>query len=304
MARMGLGLKAGQAPAGVYGIVAQGGSPGATPKTRYLDHGGGRIAFDLAGAGPLVICVPSMGDLRAEYRFLIPQLVAAGYTVATMDLRGQGESSVGWQDYSAAAVGADMLALARDLDRGPAILAGDSMAGAAAVWAAAEAPAAVAGLVLIDPVMRDASSDLGVLNRALYSALFADLWGPFVWQRFYGTLYPGQKPAGFGAYVAALGANLRQPGRMDALRRMILTPKGVASRLSQVTVSALIVMGTRDPDFKDPAAEARWLGEKLHAQVRLIEGAGHYPHAEQPAATGAAILAFLQTIAAKEPYGQ
>jgi pimeloyl-ACP methyl ester carboxylesterase len=305
-------LAAGQAPAGVQRIVAQGAPAGslaapsgASPKTRYLDRGEGRIAFDLAGTGPLVICAPGMGDVRAEYRFLVPQLVEAGYAVATMDVRGQGESSAAWKDYSVAAIGADMLALARHLYRGPAILAANSMSGAAAVWAAAEAPDAVAGLVLLDPVVRDAPSGTGPLARALYSVLFADPWGPAVWQRYYGTLYPSRKPADFAAYTAALAANLRQAGRMRALRGMMLSPKAAAeARVSQVKAPALVVMGTRDPDFKDPVAETRWLSDALHARVQLIEGAGHYPHAERPDETGPAVVAFLQTIAAKEPYGQ
>ena len=33
-----------------------------------------------------------MGDLRSVYRFLAPELVGAGYRVATMDLRGHGDS--------------------------------------------------------------------------------------------------------------------------------------------------------------------------------------------------------------------
>jgi len=35
----------------------------------------GRIAYDDAGSGPLVVCIPSIGDVRAEYRFLAEQLI-------------------------------------------------------------------------------------------------------------------------------------------------------------------------------------------------------------------------------------
>ena len=48
------------------------------------------------GLGPLIVCVPGMGDLRATYRFLAPQLVAAGFRVATVDLRGHGDSTTGF----------------------------------------------------------------------------------------------------------------------------------------------------------------------------------------------------------------
>src|SRR5512140_123691 len=119
--------------------------------TQYLEHQNGRLAYDDNGSGPLVICSPSMGDVRGEYRFLIPQLVAAGYRVVSMDVRGHGETSVRWPDYSVAGVGSDMLAVVRALVGAPATLIGDSMSGGAAVWAAVEAPELVNGLVLIDP---------------------------------------------------------------------------------------------------------------------------------------------------------
>ena len=73
------------------------------------------IAYDSAGSGPLVVGLPGLGDVRQQYRFLAAQLVEAGYRVVTMDIRGQGESSVGWPAYSVAGVGSDILALIQDL---------------------------------------------------------------------------------------------------------------------------------------------------------------------------------------------
>src|SRR6478672_13491401 len=123
--------------------------------TRFSKVQDGTLAYDDTGAGPLVICVPGMGDLRGEYRFLAPRLVAAGYRVVTLDVRGHGETSVRWPDYSVAGIGADILSLARALDAGSATIIGTSMAAGAAVWAAAEEPERVAGLVLIGPFVRD-----------------------------------------------------------------------------------------------------------------------------------------------------
>jgi pimeloyl-ACP methyl ester carboxylesterase len=270
-----------------------------TTQTRFLDVPGGRLAYDVAGEGPLVICAPSMGDLRAEYRFLAPRLVAAGYRVAVMDVRGHGESSVGLSDYSVAGVGADMLALARALGGGPALLAGTSMAGGAAVWAAAEEPESVAGVVLIDPFVRDGEGPLWV-SRLLFGTLFAKPWGPALWLRYYASLYPTAKPADFADYQRRLGANLRERGRFTALRQMLFASKAAsAQRMARVTAPALVVMGTKDRDFKDPAGEARRVAAELrgtHTTVQLIEGAGHYPHAEMPDQTAAAIVPFLNGV--------
>jgi hypothetical protein len=42
--------------------------------TRWLanENNNGKISYEDNGSGPLVICIPSVGDLRAEYRFLAP----------------------------------------------------------------------------------------------------------------------------------------------------------------------------------------------------------------------------------------
>ncbi len=261
--------------------------------TLYLERASGRIAYDDSGAGPLVICAPSLGDVRAEYRYLAPQIVAAGYRVVTMDLRGLGESSVGWDDYSVSGVGADLLALIRQLDAGPAVIVGTSMAAGAAVWAAAEGADSVVGLVLIGPFVRGSTS---AINALLYTVLFARPWGAAAWNWYYGSLYPTAKPGDFAAYTSALRANLSDPGRLAALRQMLFASKAASEqRLCQVTAPAHVIMGAKDPDFKDPAAEARWVASQLHGAITLIPDAGHYPHAEMPALTAPVVLNFLTT---------
>ena len=67
--------------------------------TSYLPRPEGRIAYDRTGEGPLVLLVPGMGDLRSTYRFLVPDLVAAGFTAVSVDLRGHGDSDVGFGSY-------------------------------------------------------------------------------------------------------------------------------------------------------------------------------------------------------------
>jgi pimeloyl-ACP methyl ester carboxylesterase len=168
------------------------------------------------------------------------------------------------------------------------------MAAGAAVWAAAEAPDLVAGLVLIGPFVRGETT---ALNGLLYRALFSRPWGPAAWQWYYKTLYPTQPPADFAGYLANLRRNLAERGRLEALLGMLLAPKTASEeRLGRVQAPALVMMGSKDPDFKDPAGEARWVAEQLHAELHLIEGAGHYPHAEMPEAAAPHILQFLAAV--------
>ncbi|MEV6770298.1 hypothetical protein AB0N05_16920 [Nocardia sp. NPDC051030] len=51
--------------------------------------------IDIEGEGPLLVLMQGLGDVRAAYRFMVPELVASGYRVANADMRGHGESSVG-----------------------------------------------------------------------------------------------------------------------------------------------------------------------------------------------------------------
>lgn len=156
-----------------------------------VGRGGGRIAVAAGGAGPLVVCVPGMGESRASFRHLVPGLVAAGYRVAVMDLRGHGDSSVRFDAYDDPAAAGDVLAVIDALGGGSATIVGNSMGAAAAVLAAAERPPTVDRLVLIGPFVRDHGS---ALTRWLMRVLLARPWGPAVWRTYYGSLSGNDGP--------------------------------------------------------------------------------------------------------------
>jgi pimeloyl-ACP methyl ester carboxylesterase len=263
-------------------------------ETQWLDRPGGRIAYDVQGEGPLVVCLPGMGDLRQSYRFLAPRLAAAGYRVATMDLRGLGESSAAWDDYGQRAMGEDALALVERLG-GPAVIVGHSFTPESAIHAAVKAPDQVVGTVLLGPWARRPPMKpwMEFLVRRVVRS-------PRLWSLFYRSLYPGEKPEDFSAYLRALRRSLGEPGRRDAFTR-IASAEAVDAldARGRLARPALIVMGDRDPDFRDPAAEAEAMRAALpnaRARVVMIPDCGHYPHAQRPEETAAAILPFLREI--------
>lgn len=261
--------------------------------TKYLTQRNGKIAYDDTGDGPLVVCVPSMGDLRGEYRYLIPQLIAAGYRAVSMDVRGLGETSIEWDDYTVAGVGADIVALIRELEAGPAIVIGTSMAAGAAVWAAAEAPELVRGMVLVGPFVRGEGT---WFSNLLYSTLFARPWGASMWIKYFSTLYPTHKPEDFAEYTSVLKANLKEPGRLGTLVKMIRASKKASEeRIPEINIPTMVVMGSKDPDFKNPETEAKWVADNLKGSYKMIEGAGHYPYAEMPEITAPLMLEFMQS---------
>ncbi|MGO9173937.1 MAG: alpha/beta fold hydrolase [Rhodomicrobium sp.] len=263
---------------------------------KFLTRPEGRIAYDdTGGTGPLVIAIPGMGDLRGEYRYLRPLLARAGYRVVTFDVRGHGQSSVRWSDYSAHAVGQDALALIDELGAGPAAVIGTSFAAGSALWAAHDAPDKIRGIVMIGPILRDYPAP--IYMKAAAAIGFAGPWRVSFWTWYWDSLFTMHKPADHEAYRAALAANLHELGRMDALRAMVeLSKADTEAILGRVQKPALIIMGTRDKDFGDAAAEAKSLALRAGAKLTLVEGAGHYPQVEAPETAGPRIAEFIGTL--------
>lgn len=148
--------------------------------TETLQRPHGTLGYDdPGGTGRLVVAAPGMGDLRQVYRHLIPEGANRNLRIVTMDVRGIGDSSVDWTDYSDAAIGSDMLALTHHLDSGAAILVGNSLTAASAVIATVQDPAAVSGLVLLGPFARDVPQP--TWQKLAFKAMLRPPWGKSAW---------------------------------------------------------------------------------------------------------------------------
>ncbi|GAA2859951.1 hydrolase [Actinoplanes cyaneus] len=273
--------------------------------TEYLTIDGGTIAYDVTGDGPLVVLVPGIGNSRSAYRFVAPRLVEAGYRVATMDLRGAGESSAQWPSYSRTDIAGDVLAVIRHLG-GPAVLVGHSISGGAATIAAAQAPDLITGIVELAPFTRAQSFSLGDLGNSRYRRGAVKMAGTMMgslssWKGYLDLAYPGSKPADWSTDLAGVEAMLREPGRMKALQKMTQTsPADAGAQLGNVRCPALIIEGTLDPDWADPHAEGTAIVTAMPAglaRLEMIDGAGHYPHVQFPDETVSLMLNFLQATA-------
>jgi len=261
--------------------------------TQYLDRTQGRVAYDLAGAGPLVVLVPGMGDLRGSYRYLAPALVEAGYRVACSDLRGHGDSDATFDSYGDVDTAGDVIALIEALG-GRAVVVGNSMAAGSAVLVAAERPELVAGVALLGPFVRDPKTS--TIQRVLLRLVMARPWVAAAWKVDLPKLYAGQRPADFDAYRGQVIAAIRRQGHRKAFSLTTRTSHAAAeASLPKVSTPTLVVMGQRDPDFSDPRAEAEWIAGALHGQVVMVPDAGHYPQSQRPDVTTPAVVAFADT---------
>ena len=255
---------------------------------------GGTLAVERHGSGRPVVCVPGLGSLRSSWRALVPRLVAAGHCVYTLDLRGHGDSSVGFDRVGAEATAEDVVALLQSEDLRDVVLIGNSIGGAAVCLAAVLAPERVGALVLVNPFVRDMPVERWF--RPLVPLLFARPWGTWAWGRYRRTLLVTRLDDA-DAEDAALAANLAEPARLAAVRGMLRATKApVTARLHEVAAPALVLMGASDPDYTDPEAEGHTVAGLLGgaATVACIAETGHYPQEERPDATAAAILGFLE----------
>jgi pimeloyl-ACP methyl ester carboxylesterase len=275
--------------------------------TEYLTVDGGTLAYDVTGAGPLVVLAHGIGDSREAYRFVVPELVAAGYRVAAVDLRGAGESSVGWSSATRTDIAGDLVAVIEHLG-GPAILVGHSISGGAATIAAATAPSLITAVVELAPFTRKQQMSLGDLRvsrfrRGTLALVGTALFGSVrQWRKYLDLAYPGTRPADHDARLDQITAMLREPGRMKALRLMgRSTPADAGAQLANVRCPVLVVEGTLDPDWVSPRAEGEAIVAALPpglGRLEVISGAGHYPHVQFPSQVVTLIRSFLDSVGA------
>ncbi len=270
----------------------------------YLNIADGTIAYDVTGTGPLVVLAHGMGDTRHSYRFVVPELIAAGYRVANVDIRGCGDSSAtGWASYERTDIAGDLVAVVRHLG-GPAVIVGQSISGGAATIAAATAPDLIVGIVELAPFTRKQSFDLlGALKHKHVRAGMTQLTRVMMssslrgWMSYLDIAIP-TKPADWDVERARIETMLSQPNRMAVLNAMTKTsPADAGNYLAGVKCPVLIIEGSADPDWANPRGE----GEKIMSdltgglgELAVIDGAGHYPHTETPAQVLALVVPFLR----------
>ncbi|KAM0417317.1 hypothetical protein ACHAPT_012698 [Fusarium lateritium] len=260
----------------------------------FIETEGGKLAVDIAGEGPLVICSPGMGDFRDAYEPLATSLRASGFRVALVDLRGHGDSTATFDRYGDEATAHDLLKLIDTFGGGPAVLIGASLSGAAAAIASGSQPEKVVGLVLIGAFLRNGA---GKFMTWLFHQAMRPPWGPSIWHSYAAKLWPG---LGDKAKERAdrSAAMLKRPGYWKAFQATTHTDHGVvAPYLSRVKAPVLVVIGDADPDWDDPLAEAKWVASNFsEVETVTVKGVGHAPQFEMPDVVTPAVSRFLERI--------
>jgi 3-oxoadipate enol-lactonase len=249
-----------------------------------------RLNADISGpsGAPAVVLLHALGTHSGLWAGLMPHL--AHLRCLCVDLRGHGQSDVPPPPYKLGAMVHDVEAVMDHFALKDAVVIGVSLGGLIAQGLAIKRLDLVRGLVL--------------------SNTAAKIGGPELWQaRIDAVAAQGLQPYADGAMQRMLGPRWQTAPQMPALRDMLLaTPAagwiGAAhaiagadfyTPLSTLRLPTLVIAGARDgttpPDLVRETADII-----PSAQFHLMQGVGHLPMYEQPAAFADVLTPFLARI--------
>jgi pimeloyl-ACP methyl ester carboxylesterase len=278
---------------------------------------GFRLAYDREGAGPAVVALHGWPGSRRDYRDVVARLGGA-VDVAVPDLRGFGDSDrhdAGLDSYSADGQAASVLGLIDELELERPVLVGYDIGSRIAQAAARLRPEAVPALVLSPPLP-------GIGERVLTAEAQREFWyQPFHRLSLSSALIDGRRDA-VRAYLGhfwehwsaaawsppaaeleALADQYARPGAFAASIAWYRAGAGTAAVAlaerapapeDRSAVPTTVLWPTEDPLF--PVAWADRLDAFFaRAELRVVDGVGHFVPLEAPDAVVAAIRAATGT---------
>ena len=271
-----------------------------------------------AGTGPLALCLHGFPDSAHTWRHLLPALAEAGFHAVAPFLRGYAPTAVPDDAcYSIGALVADAVALHQALDGdGQAVLIGHDWGAEAANGAAALAPDRWRRVVTLgvpplalDPVLY---GDYQQLKRFFYLFWFRDSLaqaaevvaadGMTFLDRLWQDWSPGYDAA---EDLARVKESLQQPANLQAAISYYRDPVLDATPGAMVPYAAEEEAASRQaqqPTLYLHGSADGCIGVELvrgaerhlapGSRMIVVEGAGHFPHLEQPEEVNEHILAW------------
>jgi pimeloyl-ACP methyl ester carboxylesterase len=257
--------------------------------------------------GPPYLLVHGLSSNARLWDQVAARLSAAGRPAYAVDQRSHGESDAPADGYDTATAAADLAAALERLGLPPAVAVGQSWGGNVVVRLAAEHPALVAGLALVDGGWIDLSAEFDTweaCERALrppdVDALRPEQVRDFI---------TGEHPDWSEAAIEATLANLRVTPE-GWLRRRLAIPDHMRIVRSmwddppwrdypRVTAPTLLIpAGPADEGGAERkrATVAKAAAALANARVREYVGADHDLHAQHPAALAADLLPLGQAM--------
>jgi pimeloyl-ACP methyl ester carboxylesterase len=284
-----------------------------------VEANGIEFAFLEAGQGPLVLLLHGFPDDAWTWSSQIEALAGAGYRAVAPYMRGYPPTQPAPDGrYDAAALGADVAALAGALGEGPAYVVGNDWGGIATHAAAALHPEAVRRTVVIN-IGHPATFLSTLLHPRQVHHIF------HFWFFQLGEIASGAVRANDLAFIDYLWDYWSAPGHDDsqhiarlkhetlapdgaveaglsyypALLNLLTTDPATAERMQgRISVPTLTVFGDADPVRELSADEHRHFDGPYRFEV--VAGAGHFVHRERPDELNRLLLDWLGSEAREE----
>ena len=274
---------------------------------REIDLHGHHVAYRCAGSGPAIVLVHGITSTSATWEQVMPYL-ATRFTVIAPDLIGHGQSAKPRGDYSLGAYASGVRDLMVTLGHESATFVGHSLGGGVVMQLAYQFPERCERLVLVDSgglgrevnfLLRAATLPLSELVLPLLASTRVLATGRSV-GRLFGRF--GMRAGTDMAELARGHASLGDPEARAAFvhtLRTIVDPLGqrvnATDRLYLAeNIPFLLVWGERDPII--PVEHGVSAHELVpSSRLELFEGAGHFPHLEQPQRFVDVLLDFIES---------
>jgi len=277
-----------------------------TLQERFVSVRGCRIRYLTAGSGRPVVFIHGLLGYAFSWRFNLPVL-AQQFTVYALDLPGVGFSErTPRPQPGLAPLARCVLGFLKELKILSPVLVGSSHGGAIAMMAAVRAPEegiAIPKLVLVSPVnpwSRQGAARAAFFGSPIGGALLrcagpaVRLTHSYFLRRMYGD--PRRIAAGtLEGYDCALRPAGTLEHMLSRVRRWSNDLNEVERLLPAIAdIPTLLIWGSEDRAV--PLASVPPLMSKLnHAELAVIEGAGHLPYEEMPQRFNELVWRFLQS---------
>ncbi len=258
----------------------------------FIERQNQRIYYEETGSGPALLLGHSFFCSGKMWRYQVPEL-ARSHRVVNLDYRGHGRSSPLREDFDLYDLVDDSLALLDHLGIVQAIWAGLSVGGMTAMRAALVSPERVRAVILLDTDADAERSWVKMKSRPMGAGTRLVGLRPFL---------PALVRGMFGRTTCRKNPKLVEEwkGRFaaadaESMRRfleMLMRRDSVISRLGEIEVPSLVVVGSEDRSLP-PRLSKRIDAGLPDSTLVEIPHAGHLCTLEQPEAVTAAMLEFL-----------
>lgn len=248
------------------------------------------LYYEVAGQGAPLLFLHGLGSSSRDWKRQVSHF-AEHYRVLICDMRGHGRSSKPPGPYSVELFAADAAELAEALDLVPAHVVGLSMGGMVGLQLAADRPALVRSLTVVNSIPEVRVQSLRRRWQFFVRRLFVRLFGMravgWVLAR---RLFPGAAHAEIREEFARRWAKNDKAAYLASIDA--IAGWSVVQRLSAITCPTLFI--TADQDYTSVAEKRAYAAQMPNADVKVISNARHAVPVERPEAFNEVLEAFLE----------